>query len=164
MISTTTRMSTNNSNKLDIISSINRGIMDNKIMGDKTSLRATKINTMILKIKMSQIGVIMTNKIREDIKTTEIKCQIMVRTKVTITRSIQMILIKVTREIRKDIIKDKTTTSMINKSKVKCTLASTRNNVKSKDLTMVRIEMVQAFTMKVNNMEGRIIINTNIIM
>ena len=164
MISTTTRMSTNNSNKLDIISSINRGIMDNKIMGDKTSLRATKINTMILKIKMSQIGVIMTNKIREDIKTTEIKCQIMVRTKVTITRSIQMILIKVTREIRKDIIKDKTTTSMINKSKVKCTLASTRNNVKSKDLTMVRIEMVQAFTMKVNNMEGRIIINTNRIM
>ena len=164
MISTTTRMSTNNSNNMDTISSINRGIMDNKIMGDKTSLRATKINTMILKIKMSQIGVIMTNKIREDIKTTEIKCQIMVRIKVTITRSIQMILIKVTREIRKDIIKDKTTTSMINKSKVKCTLASTRNNVKSKDHTIIRIEMVQAFTMKVNNMEGRIIINTKIIM
>lgn len=163
MLSTTIRMNNNSSNQ-EVIS--NRRIMVNKeIMVARISIRATKINTMSKKICKSKIFMII--KIREDIRTTKIKCQIMVvKTKVTITKLITWIKDN-TKVIRKAFIKDKVATiiSILKHLMISNILTSTKMIIKHKGHIMENIEMTPAIPtttakMVINITEDKIVINT----
>jgi len=106
-----------------------------------------------------------TTRIREGIKTIKTKCHIMVKTKVS-TKVILWIMVKVTKVIRKAIIKfkDILTTNMIHNSILYNVLKITRRVNNFKDHIMKKIEMMLSMPITRTKMEVNIlerIINFN---